>query len=159
MRTITCTLYKFDDLPTDEAKEKAREWWRNGLEFAWNSESLDSIKTFCAHFGVTLKDWTAGPYSSPEYRTDAENQHFRGRRLRDFNRDHMPTGYCLDCDLWMTFYDRFKATGDAKGAFDEALWAGFKAWRDDMEWQLSDEYIDECLTINEYEFDEEGRLA
>ena len=159
MKTKTITLYTFDELPTEAAKERAREWWREGIDFAWSDESLNSIKTFCEHFGVKLRDWSVGPYANPDYSTDAENSHFRGRRLRDFDRDAMPTGYCLDCTLWMTFYDEFKRTGDAKAAFDSALWEGFKDWRNDMEAQLSDDYIDEHLTINEYEFTEEGERA
>jgi hypothetical protein len=69
----------------------------------------------------------------------------------------MPTGYCLDCDLWMTFFDEFKRTGNAKGAFDAAIDAGFKGWRNDLEGQLEDEYIDDFITANEYEFCEKGR--
>lgn len=159
MRTKTITIYKFEELPTESAKENAREWYRQGIDFAWDSESLDSIRAFCAEFGVTLKDWSAGPYRSPEYTTDVDSRHFRGRKLREFKRDHMPTGYCLDSNLWATFYDVFKRTGDAKEAFDQALWDAFRAWRDDMEYQLSDESVDEMLTINEYEFTEDGERA
>lgn len=158
MRTISKTVYHFDELPNETAKEKARQWWKQDVDFCWSDESWESIAAFCAHFGVTLKKWSVGPYECPVYDTDASNAHFRGLKLRDFNRDHMPTGYCVDCDLWMTFYDEFKRTGDAKGAFDAALWAGFKAWRNDMEWQLSNEYVDECLMTNEYEFDENGNF-
>lgn len=155
MRTILRTIYKFDELP-ENAKQRARDLWRTDADYHWSDESRESIETFCAHFGIRLTTWQVAPYETPNYHADYFNSHFRGRKLRDFNRDHMPTGYCLDCDLWMTFYDEFKRTGDAKGAFDAALWAGFKAWRNDMEWQLSDEYIDEHLIINEYEFDETG---
>ena len=159
MRTETITIYKFDELPTERAKERARDWWREGMDFSWGDESRDSIQVFCKHFGVTLKSWSVGPYAPFDFSTNAEQSHFRGRRLRDFNRDHMPTGYCLDCTLWMTFYDVFKRTGDAKQAFNDALWEGFKDWRNDMESQMEDEHIDEMLTINEYEFTEEGKPA
>jgi hypothetical protein len=157
MRTKTITIYTFDELPTDDARERAREWWRETSDFSWSDDALDSIKTFCAEFGVTLQDWSIGVCSPLDYSTDATNAHFRGRKLSQFKRDHMPTGYCLDCDLWMTFFDEFKRTGDPKSAFESALHEGFKVWRADMETQLSDEYIDECLTINEYEFDENGQ--
>ena len=161
MRTETLTLYKFDELPSECAKERAREIGRQWVseDPAWGAESLASINTFCEFFGVKLKTWEVGAYSPFSFSTDAENRHFRGRRLRDFDRDHMPTGYCLDCDLWMTFYDEFKKTGDAKTAFNEALDAGFNSWRDDIEGQLEDEYIDDFLTANEYEFDETGKVA
>ena len=157
MRTETIEVYKFDEL-SDDAKEKARDWWRFREDFFGCEDGLDSIKTFCNHFGVRLKTWNVAPYANPDYSAEYFNSHFRGMKLKDFKRDHMPTGYCLDCDLWITFYDQFKTTGSAKKAFDDALWKGFIALRNDMESQLSDEYIDEHLIINEYEFTEDGKL-
>lgn len=158
MRTETITIYKFDELPNENAKNRAREWYREGQEFHWSDESMDSINAFCDHFGVRLTQWRVAPFEAPDYDAQYFNSHFRGLKLKDFNRDHMPTGYCLDCDLWITFYDEFKRTGSAKLAFDAALYAGFKAWRDDMEHQCTDEYIDEHLTINGLEFDEYGAI-
>jgi len=161
MRTETMTLYKFDELPSEQAKDRARERGRQWVseDPAWGTENLESINAFCEFFGVKLKDWEVEAYSPFHFSTDAENRHFRGRKLRDFDRDHMPTGYCLDNNLWATFYDEFEKTGDAKTAFNEALHAGFKALRDDLEHQLDDESIDEFLTINEYEFDEYGNFS
>lgn len=160
MRTETITIYKFDELPTDAAKERARERGRQWVneDPSWNTESRQSIEAFCDHFGVTLTEWSVGAYSPLDYSTDAENSHFRGVKLAQFDRNYMPTGYCLDCDLWITFYDEFKRAGNAKGAFDAAIDAGFKGWRNDLESQLEDEHIDEFLSINEYEFDECGNL-
>jgi hypothetical protein len=159
MRTETITIYTFDEL-SDAAKETAREFGRQiiGSDFAWSEESLDSIRQFCDEFGVSLKSWSIGPYEPVEFATDADNGHFRGRKLSEFSRDAMPNGYCLDCALWETFFDEFKRTGSAKSAFESAIYAGFTEWRDDMESQLEDEYIDDFLTANEYEFDEDGNL-
>lgn len=157
MRTETIEIFKFDEL-SDTAKEKARDWYRSQADFHWSDEAQDSINAFCNHFGIRLTQWNVQPYSLPDYSAEYFNSHFRGLKLKDFSRDHMPTGYYLDCTLWMTFFDQFKATGCAKNAFDAALWAGFIGWRDDMESQLSDEYIDEHLLINEYEFTENGNI-
>jgi hypothetical protein len=156
MRTETIEVFQFDEL-SDDAKEKARYWSRSNVDFFWCEEGIDSIKTFCNHFGVRLTTWNVAPYANPDYSAEYFNSHFRGMKLKDFKRDYMPTGYCLDYDLWMTFYDQFKATGSAKKAFDDALWKGFIGLRNDMENQLSDEYIDEHLIINEYEFTEDGK--
>lgn len=159
MRIKETAVYTFEEL-NDAAKKKARDWWRGlGVEFAWCDESRDSIKTFVAWFGAKLTNWDIGPWAPLNYTVKAGNECFRGRKLRDFNRDNMPTGYTLDCDLWQTFYDEFKRTGDAKGAFDSAIETGFNAWRADMESQLSDEYIDDVLVANEYEFTAEGEEA
>lgn len=157
METVQIEVYSFDEL-SEEAKDKAREWWRHGMDFAWSTESLQSIRAFCDHFGVRLKSWSVEPYGSPSYTTDAENRYFRGLRLSQVDREQMPTGYCLDSTLWYTFHDEFKKTGDAKHAFDAALWEAFKAWRDDMEYQLSDECVDDLLIVNEYRFTESGKV-
>jgi hypothetical protein len=159
MQTIELNLFSFEEL-TPEAQavaiEEARykDWYGD----AWDDDSRHSIEAFCSHFGVSLRNWSLGAYCPIDYDVELSNANFRGLKLRDFSRDYMPTGYCLDCDLWGKFYDVFKATGDAKRAFDDALYSGFRAWRADKEWQLSDEAIGENLSINEYQFTETGKL-
>lgn len=158
MRQETINLYTFDEL-SEEAKAVALEHWRwNNAEDHWGAESLASIRAFCDEFGVELTGWSIGAYSPVNYSTDAKSEHFRGRKLREFSRDHMPTGYCLDYALWATFWDVFKKTGDAKAAFEAGLYSGFHEWRDDIEAQLSDEYLSEHLSANCYEFTEAGEL-
>lgn len=152
MRTIEVKVFKFYEL-SDKAKERAREWWRSVADFAWQDEARQSIEAFCSEFGVTLKDYDVDRLS---YEHDATKENFRGRKIREFKRDHMPTGYYLDSDIWETFYDVFKKKRNASAAFDDALYAGFRAWREDQEYQQSDEYIDETIIANEYEFTEEG---
>lgn len=156
MRTIELELYQFNELD-EKAKERARDWWRSCSELAWCEESRESITAFIEHFGGKLLDWNIGPYMPLDYRIETPTM--RGVKLRDIDRDNMPTGYCLDCSLWMTFYDEFKRTGDARHAFNEAVEKGFYDWRADMEWQLSDEYIDETIIANEYEFTIGGKRA
>lgn len=160
MRIISKTVYNFDEL-TDSAKEKARQWWRqSGYDPAWCDESRESIEVFCAQFGIRLRDLSICTYRGVSYRfSEFDNGHFRGKRLRDFTRENYPTGYCLDADLSVAFFDTFKATGDAKRAFLTAVQAGFAAWLVDLEWQESDEHIDDLLTANGFEFDEKGAPA
>lgn len=156
MRVVEKTIYHFDEL-SDKAKETAREYFRD-LESDWRDESRQSIEAFCNAFNVSLLDYSVDAYCSFGYKTDASNANFRGKRLSQFNRNHSPTGYCLDNALWTTFYDAFRTTGDAKNAFNEALDAGFEAWREDLEYQTTDEYIDELILLNGYEFYENGKL-
>lgn len=157
MQVVELQIYQFHELD-DQAKDKARDWYRTDMDFHWSDESLESIQAFCDHFGIRLITWNVAPYCTPNYHADYFNSHFRGKKLSDFDREHMPTGYTLDCDLWMTFYDEFKRTGSAKTAFDKALWVGFIAWRNDMEAQLANDYIDEHIQINEWTFTKEGRF-
>ena len=155
MRIVEETIYHFDEL-SDKAKETARDSFRD-MEPFWTKESIQSIEAFCDTFDVSLLDYSVDIYRS-FYRTNASNANFRGKRLSQFNRDYMPTGYCLDNELWTAFYDVFKTTGDAKYAFNAALYAGFKAWREDMKYQTTDEYIDDFILANGYEFYENGKL-
>lgn len=155
MRTIETKIYHYDEL-SESAKEQAREWYRECDPFGWSDDWLTSAHAFCAAFGVTLKEWSIGPWSPIEYRTDAENSHFRGAKLRDYTGEEMPTGFCGDCDAWSTFYNEFKRTGDAKNAFDAGLYSCLKAWRADWEYSLSDEAVAEAIEANGYEFTEDG---
>jgi len=157
MKTIELQVYDFEEL-SDKSKQRAIDSYRSSCtEYFWTDEGMDSIRAFVDHFGAELTDWRIGPYSPIDFDVHVTNNNFRGMKLRDFNREHMPTGYCVDCDLWMTFYDEFKKTGDAKTAFMDALHAGFYAIRADMELQDSEEFIIEHILMNEYQFDETGK--
>lgn len=157
MKTVELTVYKFDEL-NDKAKERARAWYRRDFEYPWWSEVQDSLKTFCAEFGVKVLDYSMGDTRDEYIKTDATNANFRGFKLKDFDRNAMPTGYCLDCDLRYTFADEFKKHGDALGAFKDALNAFLIGVRNDVEYQYSDEAVDESLVCNEYDFTEDGNI-
>lgn len=157
MRTENVTLYKFDEL-NDTTKDKAREWYRQNLDYPWFDESMNSINAFCDEFGVSIKDYSIGAFCHSYIETDAENSNFRGLKLKNVRRDNMPTGYCFDCTLWQTFYDEFKRTGDALYAFNDAIDNARREIVADIEYQYTDESVDEMLTINEYEFTENGSI-
>ena len=156
MRTITKQVFFLSEL-SDRARSKALETMRSWDDiYGWSGESLQSIRAFCEHFGVSLKDWSIGPWSPVEYETGATNANFRGVKLRDIDPENMPTGYCLDCTLWGTMHREFKRTGDALYAFDQALYAGCNEWRTDWEDAYSDEQLSELAAVNGYEFNEDG---
>ena len=155
MRTIETTIYTLDEL-NDNAKEKARNWYREGFEYPWWTEVRDSLKTFCDGFGVKVLDYEIGGRGA-HISTDADNSHFRGFKLKDFDREAMPTGFCFDCALRYTFADEFKKHGDALGAFKSALHQFLLDVETDIEYQYSDEAIDENIVVNGYEFTQEGK--
>lgn len=157
MRTEEINIYKFDELMNNESKERARAWFREGLEYPWWDDGMKSVNHFCNHFGVKLLDYEVSTHRPYFIKTDASNAHFRGYKLKRVDAGATMTGYCLDYTLWYTFHKTFRATGDAKCAFNDALHAAFKDMVADMEWHETDECIDELLTINEYEFTADGR--
>jgi hypothetical protein len=157
MRTIELEVLTFEEL-TDSAKDNARDWFREGNDYFWWKDSLKSIEAFCSEFNVSIKDYRVGTCSYSYMDTNASNDHFRGRKLSEFTQDHNPTGYCLDITLWETFCDTWKETGSALKAFNEAIDAGIKDIVRDMEYQDSNESIDEMLIVNQYEFYPNGKI-
>ena len=159
-KTITKTfeVFTFEEL-NESAKERALNDLRESYDFAWSDDWKDSIFTFCTRFGVTIKDWNIDPWRPVDYTIgDYSNDNFRGLKLSQFNREPTPTGYYGDHFLWSTFYDEFKRTGDAKHAFEQAVHAGFVAWRNDWEESLSDDALIELFEANEYLFTADGAL-
>lgn len=157
MRTEEISIYQFEELP-DGAKDRARAWWREVSDYPWWKDSFSSIEEFCKEFGVKIKDYQVSQWGHSYMDTDAENAHFRGRKLKEFKRDQTPTGYCIDCTLWETFVDEWKESGDPLKAFKDAIDKAIKDIVSDMEYLDSDEAVDEMLIVNDYEFDEDGRL-
>jgi hypothetical protein len=160
MRTEEIAIYQFAELE-EGAKDTARNWWREIADYPFHDDNIASIKAFCGHFGVTLKDWSI--YGRGEHlTTNAENHHFRGYTL-EHAKELSKRGYFPESGLWLdgtmiqSFYEDFKRTGDSLYAFQQALESALKAITEDIDYQFSDEAIDEMLTINEYEFTEDGK--
>lgn len=57
MHTIETTLYQYDELPTDEARERARDWYTSGgLDCDWWDCVYDDAKEIGAALGFTIDD-------------------------------------------------------------------------------------------------------
>lgn len=59
-RIIETTVYQFDELPTDAAKEKARDWWR-ALLFSDSNEwdyVYEDAETIATLMGITIRHRT-----------------------------------------------------------------------------------------------------
>ena len=160
MRIVEEKIYLFEELE-ESAKESARDWWRNTTDYPFHDENIKSIKAFCGHFGITLKDWAI--YGRGEHlTTNAENCHFRGFNLAKA-KELADRGYFPESGLWLdgtmihSFYENFKKTGDALYAFQQALESALCSITEDINYQFSNEAVDEMLTINEYEFTENGK--
>ena len=159
MQTVEMTIYKYSELD-DYGQTKAREWFSRG-GYTWIDEGIASIRAFCEHYGVKLEDYSLSPYSYSYIKTDAENHHFRGIKFKQVEKekDLIPTGYCLDCDLYGTMHQSMKNNGgNALLAFQDSIEAGKKGIIADMEWQDSEEYISEMIEANDYTFFEDGSI-
>lgn len=157
MKTIN--TYSFSEL-SESTKSRALDDHRSkGFEYSWREESHESLNAFCNLFGVSVTDWSIGTWGQSYIKTDAENAHFRGWNKAKVNAiPEFLTGYCLDCAFIEAFKKEFDRTGNALGAFNDAIDAGLSDWIKDIEWQESDEYIADHMEANEYQFLENGRM-
>ena len=156
MEVVELQIFQFKELD-EQAQNKAREWYRSTIEYPWYDEARPSLMAFCEHFGVKVRDWSLGD-NQGFVSTDAEKRHFRWVKLSEQNRDAMPTGLWLDCELFQHFYDEFKRTGDAKAAFNDALFNFVRAVAKDVDYYYSDVSIDENMETNMWTFTEEGKF-
>ena len=169
MRTITETkeLYTFEEL-TEEAKEKARERYRDGgLGYGWWDFCPDDYALDAKHFYFDL------------YRRSID---IKPARSAEDTARHIVENHGESCDSYKVAFDFLARLstlmalldGDDEEAADtaeeelDALAEGFlqelgecvlASLIREAEWLDSNENVDENITANEYEFTKDGRIA
>lgn len=174
MRTVTTTLYRFNELPAAAKKRAAEEHRCSGSQYPWAEEALASIRALAEHFGGRVTtygvDFLRASYSHMDFDMPAMERReikARLRRLGTFNKttlrgngDCKLTGYCADEDA----IDGFRAAFFA-GESDLAalMQAAFKTWLEsvqaDAEQAFSLEGYAEHADANNHEFYDSGVRA
>ena len=183
MRTIKVKVFTFDEL-NDDAKERAREWYRRGQEPGgnWASEWRQTAEEAAKFLPFEITDWSVGDYRQFVKIRVKNNDvaDMSGVRLwkwlkagsvngsQWFNLGVDPfascpfTGYCGDdfiLDPIRVFLVRPDISTTGRELFQACADSWVDAWAKDMEWCDSNECIDENILANGYEFDENGRRA
>ncbi len=176
MKTIN--IYQFNELTTEAAKERARQWWREvsaSEGYSWSQDAIQSLKKLAEHFGGKVKDYqidffdsspSSACFDMPEDMTKKEIQS-RLAQLGSYNKrtgkghgDCKLTGFCADEDAIDGFRAAFRR---GERNLNELMQEAFKTWlkssQSDARGQLENEYIDDILEANEYDFFEDGRRA
>ena len=161
MRVLSFNVFSFNEL-SEEAQNKAWQSYINSnyFDYHWVDEGIKSIRAFAGAFGINLKDYEISTYGRSFISTDAHNDAFRGIsfdkaiKMIDTNED----GYCVYYDMKKAFIDSVKGNGNIKGAFEDAIEAGLKSIKADMEHQETFEYYKDMVDSNAYEFYEDGSL-
>jgi len=207
-RTIEKTLYQFSEL-SDEAKEKAREWYRSTAD----SNDLDSVIEDFARIaeiiGIELdthsvKLYGGGSrqdpdiyysvsYSQSDYAALAGTWKYKKGAAKAI-RQYAPADKVLHAiaDDWQAlnkryFYRLRAVCSERRGSQYAEVYRGYSSrydeeavdreiereaenlvdrlasWlynslRAECDYQSSDEYVDELITSNEYEFDKNGNI-
>lgn len=200
MRTVTTTetIYKFAELPTESAKDRARDWLRSCAEVDDITRSiLEPIQTAAQLLGITIGtrrgtqseiaiwwdtnpidggfdgDWSSerrpvcgfGAAIRAEFPTDAVLHSVADRldaaALANKAADPGGDGYAYAA---VSTHSRSMSFVDVRVSFDESTedtirdavrafsgWIGTLA-NSEAEHQSSNDYIDDMLTANNYEF-------
>ena len=142
METITTTVYNFDEL-SDEAKEKARDWYREGaLDYEW----WDCTYNDAATIGLKITSF------------DLDHGTISGELLWsvDESIDTIMANHGKACGTYKTalLYNRAEDLEDYK----HDLLEDYRIMLNhEMEYLLSDEAVDESIEANEYTFTESGK--
>lgn len=134
-------VYEYDELPTEEAKQRARQWWVDTeMENpAWIEEHFKSM-----HEAIDSVD---------EERKDESEEKDKLKRLHEDSRACNFTGYCADNLLG----DLIEETGEmpTKTQIEEKH---RKEWDKELEERAEDiEYIEMNICDNNYEFLDDGQ--
>lgn len=176
MQTVTIEIFTFDELP-ESAKETARQWYiAQGDCWHWQDEWWQSVQEFSdiAPIEVNSADYNR-MHASTEWTENIEIAYLSGLRAWKWlqnngwfelaNKNAMGdctlTGYCGDCPLFdpiEQYATKPLAVPELGVLFEECIYSWLKAARADMEWHYSDEFIDEHLEANSYQFTIDGKF-
>ncbi len=195
----TITVYAFDELE-DDAKEKARDWYRSGaLDYEWWDAVYEDAIACAAILGIEINKIYFSGFSSQGDGACFEGSYAYAKgsakairahapqdidlasiadRLQDLQRGwfyglsasvrqsgHYMHEMCTQIDV----YDD-QETNRSTRAIDDAeqdvkdLLREYMQWiysrlMAEHDWLMSDEQVDESITCNEYEFNEDGSRA
>jgi len=168
MRTIKVKILTFNEL-SEQAKEKARDWWRNGgLDYEWWDfiyEDAKNIGIEITSFDLYRKEIDGKMIlSAAEIAQNILNQH--GEYCHTYKT---ATNFM---EQWQPiFNDYMKESGANYESSmledvlmeDEFLSSLLEDYlsilNNEYEYMLSNEYVDETILNNEYEFYEDGSIA
>ena len=168
--TKTITLYTFDELPTERAKEKARAWYREAGahdEFVWEN-TLEDAKA------IGLKIVALDPHRANEgsfivsaiecsekifANHGADCETYKTAKAFDEANDALPELPAEDHpDYWKIERELCEGSDANESEFLRALLEDYRVmYERDIEYQNSDEAVDESMRCNEYTFTEDGK--
>ncbi len=158
MREKIIKLYKFNEL-SDEAKETAREWMLNGLDYQHEWEYLvEDAK----NVGINLEEWDYRRYAKcsleldfSQVLTEILNQHGESCETYKTAERYKQEYDKLTEDQVLNGEDE-----ELREEFTKDIAEDYRILADNQyEYIQSNEYLDELLEINDYEFTEDGKIA
>lgn len=165
MRIKEIKLYKFNELTDERAKEKARDWFREGFD---GSSAWEFIQEDAKNVGLIIESLDQHRANRGHFERFAENtaerilkDHGMSCATYDDAKIYLDALKALprDEEGELSLYDQDKAE-ELEKDFLQALLEDFRVLLEqDIEYQNEDEQVDEAIIANEYEFTEDGERA
>jgi len=171
MKTIQTTVFEFDEL-SDSAKEKARDWYRQGaLDYDWWDSTYDDAERI--GLKLTSFDLDRNRHACGHFLNDAAEV---AKAIIREHGDKCETH--KTAKAFLTDLDKLNADCEAEDGHDETN-VLFEEWQDkretlkgdflksiledyaillqdESEYLMSDEAVDETIRANEYTFTKDG---
>lgn len=160
--TKTITLYTFDELPTEAAKQKARDWYLDVMgydnaNFAWESIAEDASRIGLKIESLSDRRANKGNFESSAIDTADKILKEHGelceiyQTAAKFLKEMAAIPYAEDTEDYEDESETLKAQ------FLHDLLEDYRVMLDkEIESQASDEVVGENLCVNEYTFREDG---
>lgn len=161
MKTIETKVYTFDEL-SDEAKEKARDWFKEGDDMPFMKESMnEKLMDLLADNGIKYdesRDEVECYYSLAYCQGDGAmfvgQFDWNGRRVKVTQSGHYYHAYSREIDI--------PDASEREYADFEKLYVGIckkleRYGYDFIESEQSNDVVDENIRANEYTFTAEGK--
>jgi hypothetical protein len=181
MRIIGMKVYQYDEL-SDDAKEKARDWYRDvALDYEWWESIFDSA----ADIGLKIEEFDLNPiYAKGKLTENAEDVakaimkkysetcdiYQLAEGYLDYITSHMEPEEPETVEdtpennkAWEDYYRASREyeddTEETEKQFRRDLLAAYATMLDnEAEYLTSDEAVEESIIANEYEFTEDGKI-
>lgn len=165
MKTKTITLYTFDELPSEEAKQKARDWFLSGGDES--TFAYEHIKDDAERIGLKIECLSRHRANEGEFIDGAFNcmnkileEH--GATCETYKTAQKYKAAWDDVPDQTTNLEEESRNAEMLDAIEHEFLCGLLEdyrimWERETEYQSSDEGVDETLQANDYTFTETGK--
>lgn len=172
MKTKTITLYQYDELPTEKAKENALNWMAKGaLDFEWWDfiyEDAKQVGLKITAFDLDRNKHVEGTLelSGLESCKAIIENHGEACETYKLAVEYLPKFEAVHemmectCPDYCTVEDHTEVMDELEQDYLDALREEFASiLQDECDYRLSREALEEDIRANEYDFDEDGNRA
>lgn len=158
MKQITINAYSFNEL-SDKAKQKARHFYYENINYSWGDEHIESVKRFLELFNIRLVNWAYDEYHA-YFETNINDCKFQGFSKKRVNAliKSFNVFYWADETLVAAFNKSYSEHGSIRLAIQEVLRQSSLDLRNDIAYHYTDESMADYFEANECLFTQDGKI-